>query len=118
MSTFDLIGLKIYGTGIPHRQFCLFDKTDFGRGLPSSPAVVCRENGEKASGKIDVASQYNVLKKPEFTFTAEDTGKMYIVPLRCCTVTWAGDIAVIAISESELMRRTWLWGIFASCHLF
>ena len=114
----DLFGTKISDPVIPHNQLPLFDKMDYRRmGHSESPAIVLRENGEKANGVIDIANRYKVVKKPQFTFTSQETGNMFRIPLRCCTMTWAGDIAVISIAEDELHRRTSLWGIFASCRL-
>jgi len=113
MTTLNLFGNQIYGSSIPHRQLPLFDKTDFIRTHRDIPAVICRENGERASGAISADTEQG-----QFTFTAYESGKMYSIPARCCEVSWAGDVAVIAIAESELTRRVSLYGIFTSCCLF
>ena len=110
----DLLGDKMSPPATPHRQLVLFDKAEYVRIHRGIPAVVCRENGERASGAISSA----VAKKGRFTFAEQETGKSYSIPARCCTVTWAGDVAVIAIPEDELFRHVSLYGIFASCCLF
>ena len=109
----DLAGNRIYGTGIPHRQLNLLDKADFVRTIRGVPAVVCRENGERASGDVSADAM-----KGLYEFTERETGKMYSIPARCCAVEWAGDIAVISIPEAELSRRVSLYGMFPTCHLF
>jgi len=109
----DLLGNRIFDPIVPARQSELFDKADFVRIHWGIPTVVCRENGEKASGGISAAN-----RKRQYTFVERETGKTYIIPVRCCTMTWAGDIAVISITDEELSRRTSLWGMFASCCLF
>ena len=113
MNTTDLFGNRITAPAIPARQLNLFDKAGYIRVHRGIPAVVCRENGEKASGAISADTE-----KGLFTFAEKETGKTYSIPARCCTVTWAGDIAVITISEAELSRRVSLYGMFASCCLF
>jgi len=109
----DLLGNKVFAPVVPHRQLNLFDKTDFVRTSRGIPAVVCRENGERASGEIGA----NTIKGL-YEFREQETGKTYSIPARCCAIEWAGDIAVISIPETELSRKVSLYGIFPSCHLF
>ena len=109
----DLLGDKMSPPAIPHRQLALFGKADYVRIHRGIPAVVCRENGEQASGEVCTAIKNGLL-----SFKERETGKNYTIPARCCSVTWAGDIAVIAITETELSRHVSLYGIFASCCLF
>jgi len=112
----DLFGNRVYSRATPSRQLTLFDKTEYQRTERGTLAVIRRENGEKAVGTIDVPNQYKAIKKP--TFTANESGKQYSIPLSSCTVTWVDDIAVISIPEIELSRRVSLYGMFASCCLF
>jgi hypothetical protein len=109
----DLLGNQIYVESAPSRQLSLFDKTEFTRTSPTIPAVVLRENGEQAFGRMDIRSP-----KDKLTFTAHATGKKFTIPLRLCKVTWAGNAAIIDIAEQELGRNVSLYGMFASCRLF
>ena len=109
----NLFGDTISTPAIPARQLSLFDKADYIRVHRGIPAVVCRENGERASGAISTNTE-----KGQFTFAEQATGKTYSIPARCCTVSWAGDIAVIEIDEMELSWRVSLYGMFESCCLF
>ena len=112
-SAVNLFGDTIPTPAIQARQLNLFDKTDYIRLHRGIPAVICRENGEKASGAIST-----ITENGRFSFEEQETGKTYSIPARCCTVTWAGDIAIIEITETELSRRVSLYGMFASCCLF
>ena len=110
--------INLFGDTIPesvamYRQLIMFDSTDYVRIRRGVPAVVCRENGERASGEVGADTE-----KGLYTFTEQESGKTYNIPTRYCEVSWAGDIAIISIPEIELTRRTSLWGIFASCCLF
>jgi len=109
----NLFGDTIPASATPSRQLTLFDKEDYLRLHRGIPAVVCRENGEKANGGISV-----IAEKGRFTFEERETGKTYTIPARCCTVTWAGDTAVITITETELSRRVSLYSMFPSYCLF
>jgi hypothetical protein len=113
----NLFGDKIPTPIVRHKQLSLFDKAEYRRVEHGSPAVILRENGEKTSGVIDVANRHKAMKKPRLAFTAHETGSTFHIPLRCCTMTWAGDIAILSIAEEELKQRTSLWGMFTSCRL-
>ena len=94
----DLLGNRIASPIVPHRQLNLFDKTECRRTVPGTHAIVLRENGEIADGRVDHINQWKTVK--QFTFTAHETGKMYTIPLRCCAVTWAG------VDKTELLLQT------------
>ena len=109
----DLLGNRIYSEGTPHKQPSLFDKTDFIRTRRGIPAIIRRDNGEQANGEIGTNTT-----KGLYQFTEQKTGKTYPIPARHCSIHWAGNTAIIEISETELTRRVSLYGIFASCCLF
>ena len=110
----DLLGTRVYAPAIPARQLALFDKADFTRTYPTIPAVVLRENGEKAIGAIDPRIS------KALTFTANDSGKQYTIPLACCNVTWVGEdkAVIVDIAERDLKQHVSWYGMFASCRLF
>ena len=109
----DLLGNPFIAPVIPSRQLTMFDASDYVRVHWGIPTVVCRENGETASGGISATN-----RQREYTFVERETGKTYYIPVRCCRLSWTGDTVVISIDDDELMRRTSLWGMFASCCLF
>ena len=115
----DLFGNPIPTPAAPALQLTLFDPVDYPRESSGIPAVVCRENGEKASGQLDMswAKKPPKYMKPTYVFVAE-TGNKYYIGTNTCKVTFAGGVAVIEISEAELSRRVSLYGMFASCCLF
>jgi len=108
----DLLGNRTYNS-VPSRQLTLFDKTEFTRTFPAFPAVILREGGEQAFGKIDSRTP-----KKELTFTAHATGNKFRIPLRYCNISWAGNAAIIDIAERDLERNCSWYGMFASCRLF
>ena len=111
--THDLLGNRIYGSAAPVRQLALFDKSDFTRTYPPIPAVVLRENGEKTIGEIDPRIS------KALTFTANDNGKQYNIPIACCNLTWIGEKSVIVdIPERNLEQHVSWYGMFSSCRLF
>ena len=109
----DLLGDQIYGSEVPSRQLSLFDKTEFTRTPPTLPAVILRESGEQAFGKINVRTT-----KKELTFTAHATGNTFRIPLKHCKISWAGNAAIIDIAERDLGRNVVWYGMFKSCRLF
>jgi len=112
-SNVDLLGNPIYGSAVPSRQLSLFDKTDFTRTSRCFSAVILRENGEQAFGKIDSRTP-----KKELTFTAHASGSTFRIPLQYCNISWAGNAAIIDIAERDLGRNVGLYGMFKSCRLF
>ena len=116
----NLFGETIPAPAVPARQLNLFDETDYIRPHRGIPAVVCRENGEKASGTIYgiESGWFPSEKKGWILFAEQETGKKYSIPGKCCSVNLAGDIVVIKIDEMELSWRVSLYGMFESCCLF
>ena len=73
--------------------------------------TVLRENGEKASGVIVPRSQK---RRDMVAFADSQSGKMYHIPMRCCTRTKAGSIAYIVLTDDDLRLDNSLLGIFTS----
>lgn len=110
----DLFGNNIPDPVPPAVQMSMFGKVEFFRLHRGNPAVVLRENGEKASGAIMPLES----KKGYVAFTERESGKTYKIPESCCKMTWAADVAILAITEEDLMRNISLSGMFTSCCLF
>jgi hypothetical protein len=72
--------------------------------------ILCRENGEKATGKIDRTPQNRALH-----FTA-DNGKHYVLPLKHLTIQGAGDLLVIAVDENAMTEHCPLYGLWESSY--
>jgi len=109
----DLLGNPIHGSVVPSRQLSLFDKTDFTRTSRCFLAVILRENGEQAFGKIDSRTP-----KKELTFTAHASGSTFRIPIQYCKISWAGNSAIIDIAERDLGKNCNWYGMFKSCRLF
>ena len=61
--------------------------------------IVLRENGEKASDVIVPRSQR---KRDVVAFADSQSGKLYNIPVRCCTRTKAGNVAYIVLTDDDL----------------
>jgi hypothetical protein len=72
--------------------------------------ILCRENGEKATGEIDRLPQNKTLH-----FTA-DNGKRYVLPLKYLTIHGAGDLLVIAVAEKAMIEHCPLYGLWESSY--
>ena len=56
----NLFGDTTPAPAVPARQLSLFDKADYIRVHRGIPAVIYRENGEKASGTTNLVNRYKV----------------------------------------------------------
>jgi len=107
----DLFGNRMYG-GTPSLQMSMFDESDGQWTECTTPAIVRRENGETASGGVVGRDKNNIL------FRVDETGNVFVIPLRYCKIMEDGKITTISIRESELWKHCGLYGMFASCRLF
>ena len=79
----DLFGNPIPTPAAPALQLTLFDPADYLRESSGIPAVVCRENGEKASGQLDMswAKKPPKYMKPTYVFVAETgSSRRFVLP--------------------------------------
>jgi DNA polymerase-3 subunit beta len=75
------------------------------------PVTVLRENGARANGTIVPDAK---IKRNMVAFADSQSGKMYNIPVRCCTRTKAGSIAYIILTDDDLRLDNSLLGIFTS----
>ena len=107
--------IDLLGQHCPDRptvQFFLFNRERYLRERSGCYArvILCRENGEKATGEIDRTPQNKALH-----FTA-DNGKHYVLPLKYLTIHGAGDLLVIAIDEKAMSDHCTLYGLWESSY--
>jgi hypothetical protein len=108
MMATDMFGRRF--VEVPSVQFTLFCREDYTRRKSGMRAVLCRENGEKATGELDRTPVKRTL------FFRADNGMGFSLPLNRLAINVAGDIWVVAVDETAMIEHCELYGLWETSY--